>query len=372
MVGSRWLRRLGPGIAALGALAVVASAASGAQERGWEPPPCAGPPAIAAGGDRHGTWYRLDPVLDEGRLVGQRLAFGRTPDDRTHRLSLPPESFAAGPFGSAILVGADDGRRSAVRLIDPATDCAWTVAETSDVVRRATVTPDGIGLVEFRVGRPTRADLGVTVRPLTGGAPVTLFGPIAPDPAFGPTWVTELHWSAEGDRLAVQSCGAHDCRTRIVEPASGHVATVASPGIGDLVGVAGDRLIAHAACGGFPCALLSIPIGGGRPVVVDPDAGQAVLVRDSDGTAVIVHETGPDRRSLAVATPEGRRVRTFPPDAAGRVLLAAPSRSGAAIDIGLGLAVLVPDGPLPLDEPSAAMVLRLADGALVPLEEVSR
>ena len=40
MVGTRWVRRVGPGLAALGAVAIVATSTLGARDRPWDPPPC--------------------------------------------------------------------------------------------------------------------------------------------------------------------------------------------------------------------------------------------------------------------------------------------------------------------------------------------
>ena len=49
MVESRWLRWIGPGVVAIGAVGLVASATAGAAVRPWAPRACAGPPgAIAA------------------------------------------------------------------------------------------------------------------------------------------------------------------------------------------------------------------------------------------------------------------------------------------------------------------------------------
>ena len=53
MVESRWLRWIGPGVVALGAVGFIASTTLGAAGRPWTPSACAGPPAasIAAARD---------------------------------------------------------------------------------------------------------------------------------------------------------------------------------------------------------------------------------------------------------------------------------------------------------------------------------
>ena len=54
--------------------------------------------------------------------VGQLGAGGRTID-------LPPESFATGPWAGRVLVGADDGARSRLSLVDVGAGCATPLAE---------------------------------------------------------------------------------------------------------------------------------------------------------------------------------------------------------------------------------------------------
>ena len=79
MVRSTWLRRAGPGIVALGAVAVLASTTLGARTRPWVPPDCldavgrtdVSARAMRGGVDRppsRAPWFRLDPVLDGAAL----------------------------------------------------------------------------------------------------------------------------------------------------------------------------------------------------------------------------------------------------------------------------------------------------------------
>src|SRR6476620_3488986 len=88
MVESRWLRWIGPGVVALGAVGFVASTTLGAGVRPWVPSACTGSPPdlVATARDRQpvalaelrgAPWYRSDPVLDrDGALAGQRLTIG--------------------------------------------------------------------------------------------------------------------------------------------------------------------------------------------------------------------------------------------------------------------------------------------------------
>src|SRR6476646_5750077 len=108
MVESRWLRWIGPGVVAIGAVGLVASATAGAAVRPWAPRACAGPPgaiAAAAGDARPADlrdlanvpWFRQDPVVDGGGdLRGQRIAIGLDGDRLVRSMDLPAESFAAG------------------------------------------------------------------------------------------------------------------------------------------------------------------------------------------------------------------------------------------------------------------------------------
>ena len=85
MVESRWFRRAGPAIAALGAIAFIVSTTLGAPDRPWLPATCAGPARV--GDLSPGTWFRIDPTLEAGARTGQRLVVGsarnrRGPDTR--------------------------------------------------------------------------------------------------------------------------------------------------------------------------------------------------------------------------------------------------------------------------------------------------
>ena len=182
MVESRWLRWIGPGVVAIGAVGLVASATAGAAVRPWAPRACAGPPgaiAAAAGDARPADlgdlasvpWFRQDPVVDGGGdLRGQRVAIGLDGDRLVRSMDLPAELFAAGPFGRIVLVGSDDGTASRLVAVDVAGGCSWPIAEERDVIRRATVDPTGTSIIEMRVDRVSRADHGIWLRPIDGRA----------------------------------------------------------------------------------------------------------------------------------------------------------------------------------------------------------
>jgi hypothetical protein len=371
MVESRWFRRAGPAVAALAAVALIASTTLGAPDRPWVPQACVGVPRI--GGSSPGTWYRIDPVLEAGARTGQRLALGRPGDRAVRHIGLDAESFAAGPFGGTILVGSDDGRHSRLSLVDVARGCAWPLAESTDVVRIATIAPDRATLFDYRVDRRTRADLGLWRSPIDGStAPSRVLPPIVADARFGPTWLTDLVWSDDGRSLAVQSCGEVACRVRVVHPVEGDVQLVSDPTLGDLVGLAGDRLVAHGACRGLPCPLVSVDLADGTTMVLHHAAGQAVLSRDAEGRPVVVHEIGATGRALRIVGLDGRDTQVLEIDPDGRRLIAGPARAGGAVETVPGWILFGPEGRLPPDGALQPLLRHVPDGRTVPLDEVSR
>lgn len=383
---SRWLRWIGPGVIALGAVGSIASTAIGAGQRPWMPPACddeAGDRVSAARspgpiglGDLHlEAWFRLDPRLDhEGALQGQRLALGTAGDRSSRIMDLPPESFAAGPFGRIVLVGADDGSTSRLEAVNVAGECSWAVAEESAVIRRATIDPAGETIYEMRVDRATREDLGIWTRPLDGTLPaVRILEPIGTDVRFGRTYTTELSWDVSGRTLAIQSCGEAACRTRVIDPAGGTPRTVAEPDLGTLVGLDGDVLVAYAACPAFPCPIVAVNLeSGGREVLADAGA-VAVVIATPDGPRLVhevFDESGVALRAIALdgssATDLGRL-----PD--GLRLHPSTTVAEAATRVPSGWVVLGPDGRLPGSGPNAQTQLRhVPDGTTVQLDEVAR
>lgn len=362
---TRWIRRLGPGIAALGAVAAIASTTAGAPPPVWRPPLCAGPPVIAA--DGAGTWFRLDPTLVDGAYVGQRLSIGAG-SAAARRLDLAAESFAAGPTGGAVLIGSDDGRRSELSLIDVAGACAWPIGSATDVIRNGIVGRDGRSIAESRVDRRTRADLGVWRRPLDGTPPTRLLPPIDPDDRFGPTWLTHLAWGDDGETLVVASCGEAACRYRLV-PRSGADVTVADPRLGSLVGLVGDRLVVREACPGLPCPIVSVGVRRSDHAVLAGAAGRAVLVRAA-GQPVIVYETDADGAALRAITPDGQTLPAVAAPPPGLRLVTGTPWSGDAAEHPADRLVFGPDGRLPLDGSRPAVFRDLAGDSTVALDEV--
>jgi len=385
MVESRWLRSIGPGVIALGAVALLASTTHGGGDRPFAPNPCGGaradlvgaardPGAPTMAGLRNEPWFRVDPLLDrDGALRGQRLvtglAGGRAPD----AAELVSESFAAGPHGRIVLVGSDDGTTSRLVAFDVAGACAWTITEERDVIRRATIDRSGTRLYETRVDRATRADLGVWLRPLDGGPARRVLPPLAPDTRYGRTFSTEFAWDVDGDRLAVQSCGEVACRTRVVEPVGGSPVTVDDPDLGTLVGLVGDLVVSYGACRGMPCPIVSTDLVTGERHVLVPDGGPAMVTTTPDG-ARLIHEVraGPGRtlRSTALDGSSSTDLGPIPDDLG---LLGPVTVAAAAIRLPDGWVLLGPDGRLPTERTSAVPQLRhIPDGTAVMLDEATR
>ena len=367
-MGTGWIRRLGPGIAAIGAVAAIASTTSGAPPPGWLPPGCPGAPVI--GGAKPGTWFRLDPIVANGTYLGQHLSIGDGSNSVVRRLDLAAESFASGPLDGKLLVGTDDGGTSSLSLIDIVAGCQWSLGTSSDVVRGALIDPAGRSVVESRVDRRTRADLGVWRRPLDGGSPTRLLGPISADARFGPTWRTELAWAADGATLIIASCGEVSCRYRLLGPAG--VTTLADPAVGSLVGLADGWLVTRGACRGLPCPIVSTAIGVDGQVTLAGAADGAVLAEDGAGRPIVVHELGEGGHDLVAVRPDGRDRRALPGAPGGLRLVAGPSWSGTGMEGPPDRLLFGPEGRLPLDGTRRA-ALRLSDPpSTVTLDEVPR
>jgi len=386
MVETRWLRWVGPGLIAVVAIAAVATTAAGAGPRLWAPPDCpsdAGDPATAARSDGPATpgdlrtvpWYRVDPRLDRtGALVGQRLALGVDGLRSSQYVDLPAESFAAGPFGRLILVGADDGASSRLAAIDVVIQCSWPLATEASVIRRATIDPAGQTVYEMRVDRATRDDLGIWARPVDGSSSaVRVVEPIAADQRFGPTFTTELIWSLAGDRLAVQSCGEIACRTRLIDPATGGIVPVTEPDLGSMIGHQDGVIVTYAACPGLPCPIVAIDTATGARSRLADSAAVAILVSTSDGTRLIhelASESGFALRSVAL---DGSSVDDVGGLANGIRLHGTAVAADSATDLPPGWVLLSPDARLPDDGPRSNTQLRhVPDGLSVAIDEVVR
>lgn len=386
MLEPRWLHWIGPGVIALLAVGSVVTTTLGAGPRPWVARACvdeaggiaaaAATPSPAGLDDlRLEAWFRLDPRLDRaGALEGQRLAMGTDGDRSSRIMELPPESFAAGPFGRIVLVGIDDGSTSRLEAVDVVGECSWAIADEAAVIRRATIDPTGRIIYEMRVDRATRADLGIWTRQSDGTSPaVRILEPIEADERFGRTYSTEFAWDLSGRRLAVQSCGEAACRVKVIDPMGGPTREIAEPDLGTLVGLEGDVLVAYGACPGFPCPILATDLTTGARLVLADAAAVAVVIATADGPR-LVHEflDGSEvaLRAIALDRSSATDVGRLPH---GLRLHAAPGIADAATRVPPGWVTLGPEGRLPPDGPNGQTKLRhIPDGITVQLDEVAR
>jgi hypothetical protein len=309
--------------------------------------------------------YRIVPLLDASRSVtGQRVSIG-TLAVTAATLDLPPESFVTGPFGRLVLVGADDGRRSTLRIVDALTGCVTAIATSSDVIRRATIAADSGAVYEFRVERATRADLGVWRR--AAGNEERVLPPLEADDRYGITFSTELSWSTGGDELVVQSCDASLCRARIVDVSSDRVRRVETEDQGDVLALIRDRLVTYGACRGLPCRVHAFDVSTGADTVLSEGAGGARVATAVEGVR-IVHEHGDGRLGLVVVDPQSGVTTTLAEPAEMRLAPQA-SRSNAAVSVPDGWVPLVADQSI---DGAPIAFLRLADGSTVDVMGVVR
>jgi hypothetical protein len=347
-------------LALAGALGAARPPVLAGVDRPWEPPPCLeGAAAGAASESVAGpAWYLLDPVLDDsGTLTGQRLTMGLVGQPARH-VDLPAESSVSGPVMGSVLVSEDDGTESRLRLLDAVRGCETVLARERSVIRGALLEPDGTTVWEHRVNRATRADEGVWRRQVGGDAAMRVLGGMPPDERFGPTFLTELSWLADG-RLGVASCGEHACRVRVLDPATG--VTARFEGTGPLLGVRGDVGVVLGTCTGLPCPIETVALRTGRRTTLVEGAGAAAM-----GDGVLVFEA-PDGSVAALDTVNGRRGDVTVDRGLLPVRRTSSSTSGA--ETPAGSLLLSPGGRL--DHPSDGRRLDPATRTVDLLEEVA-
>jgi hypothetical protein len=237
-------------------------------------------------------------------------AVGATPDAEPTTISLPSASLVGGPDRGRVIVSADDGRRSIIRLIDAASGCVGVFDVGPAIARRTVADPAGDGILVHLLERATRADMGIW-RVTADGQPMTrILPPLdAGDLAragIGRVWTTALRVSADGTRLAVQACDPEACLTRVLDLRTGSVSAVAGEQ-GDLVGFAGERLITMAHCHGLPCGILSWGADGRAPITLVPAALAAAVSPDGRVVGVVADESGATDLLVTDSAGGGRR-----------------------------------------------------------------
>ena len=238
---------------------------------------CSAPGAAARAVARHtGSPPVVAQKLDgRGEFIGRGLTF--TAAGRQTAISLPPDSSVSDPSGDAVVYTRSVGGNSEVHLVDLGSGCDATIARPPGVARSAILDQVGASVYVHSVTFPARTDAGVGRYALDGGDAEVVVPPVPDDSRFGLTFGTQLGWSSDGGTLFVQSCGAQACRTRLLAPSSGQIATFDAPGQGQIVGLTARHLITYADCAGKPCAVLSTETASGVTTTLADEAWSAVL-----------------------------------------------------------------------------------------------
>ena len=239
------------------------------------------------------------------------------------------------------------------------------------MIRRATVDPAGATIYETRVDRTSRADLGVWLRRLDGGPARRILEPLPADGRFGRTFSTEFTWAADGQRLAVQSCGEVACRTRVVARDGSLVGELQAPDLGVLVGFAGDRAVTYGACRGWPCPIVSVDVRTGTRLTLEASGGQAVVAPTSEGARLVLETQRATGRVLRSMSLDGASASDLGPIPEGLGLGFGAGHSAAATRLPEGWILLAPDTS-PDGRAVRQQLRRIPDGMAVPFDEVMR
>jgi hypothetical protein len=204
-------------------------------------------------------------------------------------------------------------------------------------------------------------------RPLDGSTPRRILEPLAPKARIGRVFATELSWSTDGKRLVVTSCGEAFCVARILDRGSGRVTNVDDHGIGEVIGLVGDDLVAYGRCPWLPCEIVAMNLRTGHVRDLAPLAGLAALSVTDDG-AVVAFEDFKTRGVVRVARLDGTALRTLPLEA-GLRLVPATDRALAGIELPASVIALAA-GSRPSRSLVPATFMNVADGRRVPAAEV--
>lgn len=299
MSRARWRDQFGPPLMLLGIALLLTAAipvvgfAAGRQS----PPPIACPEArdLVAARDRHAAAGRAEPRLvavlsTTGEISGQALSLDTVAGPKT--VALPAESFVGKAAGDLLVYTAYSAAAgSSVHLVDLANGCDKVATAAAQIVRSAVLDASGSVLYVHSVSKAGRRDNGVARLNLESGNTTTVVPPIAPSEPFGPTFGTQLAWSVDGAALAVQSCGFAACRTRVLEVASGVIATFDDPGQGAFIALTKNHLVTYGDCLGLPCAALSFELATGQRTTLADSASSVAVTPVTNGDAGLSIET---------------------------------------------------------------------------------
>jgi hypothetical protein len=300
---------------------------------------CASADAVLGGPEtRPGSWWKSVERLDAaGMLLGRRLSIGAD-SGTTGGVDLPAESSASGPVGGLIVVTADDGSRSTVRVLSAAAGCGIVIHETDAVVRTAILDRHDRSVIAHLVDRATRADLG-TWRLAIAPAGTTEARLVAPPlgalaPTVGTVWGTGLLLDTQGTHLAVQSCADLGCLTRIFDFGHSAEAPLVVQGVaeGPMLGFAGRTLVTWAACPGYPCAILAWDPATSRSRNLLSAASAAAMT--ADGRRLVAIDADATGSHTVVLDPSSGHLSRLRGLAAGLRPLATGANATVGLEVG--------------------------------------
>ncbi len=222
-----------------------------------------------------------------GEVTG-RLLTGRTANGASVSFGMPTESNVSEPVDDLVIYTTYTASvGSQVRALDLVTGCDALLASPSEIVRSASLDPTGRFLYVHSVKKSGRADAGVVRVDLASGQSAQIVEALRPNQRLGPIFGTELHWSADGSALAVQSCGMNECLTRTLDVTNGRVKTFDEPDQGAFVALSEEHLVTYAACHGLPCDLVSADLATGEVRVLATDTFEAIIASAPGGRVSI-------------------------------------------------------------------------------------
>lgn len=308
MTRALWRDQFVPLLALLGlALLLTAAIPVIGFAAGRQPPIITCPAArdLVAARDRHLAAGRAKPysiaaLSAAGELTGQTLSLDAVAGAKS--IELPAEAFVGEAVGDLLVYTTYSGPTgSTIHLVDLATGCDEVAAAPAQIVRSAVLDPSGAALYVHSVSKVGRRDNGVARLDLASASSTPVMPPLAPNDVFGLTFGTQLAWSIDGAALAVQSCGFAACRTRVLDLASGSIATFDEPGQGAFIALTKTHLVTYADCLGLPCAVLSTDLRTGAVISLANDARSVEVAPASVEVAPASGEA-----TMSIETPAGK------------------------------------------------------------------
>jgi hypothetical protein len=235
----------------------------------------AAPPAAGA---RVRIGERLGP---RGQYLGRQIEITTARGD-TAAVDLGSDSSVDASATNVVAYSRVVAGTSEVRVLDLLEGCDMLVAQPPGIVRSALLDPTGTAVYVHAVDGATRADLGVSRYQVDGGRPTVALPPLPADSRYGRTFGTSLAFAADGETLAVQSCGMEACRTRLLDIATGRIEPFSRVPHGALIGATLSHLVVYGACHWEPCSVLSIDRGTRSAQTLAEAAWDAALVSAGD------------------------------------------------------------------------------------------